>query len=486
MQLTRGRSLARRPSRLPPPKEGRRHAGRIPLAPLARRERGARRAALPLAREACAQLIGEDVGQTERVLLFPVVLTSLRLKNFRGFEDHVLPLRPITLVVGRNNAGKSSVVEALRLISLVTTRLRGLGFHEGPEWGGITRREVGVRPSLKGLEINFSSFFHRYGDPPALIEASFENHPALRIYVGGEDRVHAVVLDPKGQPVRGKATAVKLGLPMVEILPQVAPLEPNEVVLNDEYVRRAASSNLASRHFRNQLRIYPDHFERLSRLVEETWPGLRIVELRDGRGYPGDELALTVQDRDFVAEAATMGHGLQMWLQTMWFLARVGSDACVILDEPDVYMHADLQRRLVRHLKAGHQQVVIATHSVEMMSEVEPEDILVVDRRGDLKDEVFDAMAAELLLENRAAGAPGANKEARRLLAERWRTKAGRLATVSGKEVLARLSQWSQSQFGASLSASVIMRHLRTEDVPEELKAVISAVERGSEIDWQH
>jgi len=72
------------------------------------------------------------------------MLLELRLKNFRSFEDHVVPLRPTTLVVGRNNAGKSSLVEALRLLSLVTTRFRALGYHEGPVWGGIPKRDYGV------------------------------------------------------------------------------------------------------------------------------------------------------------------------------------------------------------------------------------------------------------------------------------------------------------------------------------------------------
>ena len=619
-----------------------------------RRNGGRRRAASASARRPRPHSLTRSVGQTQHAIL-EGVLTTLRLRNFRGFEDHVLPLRPMTLIVGRNNAGKSSVVEALRLVSLVTTRLKGLGFHDGPDWGGVTKREVGVRPSIKGMEINFASFFHRYSDPPAIIEASFDNSTGLRIYIGGEDRVHAVILDPRGQPARGKGTALNLGLPTVEILPQVTPLEPQEVVLTEEYVRRAASSNLASRHFRNQLRVFGDNFAQFAQMVEDTWPGLRVVELRAGRGYPGDALSLTIRDGDFVAEASAMGHGLQMWLQTMWFLARVNGHASVILDEPDVYMHPDLQRRLVRYLKGTHQQVVIATHSVEMMSEVEPDDILVVDRRrklskfatstpevqrlvdhvgsahnlqlarlwnarkcllveGDdvkllslvhqvlfpsaeplenlphlpvggwtgwpyavgsamllknaggetiavysvfdsdyhsttsiakryeeaarhgvrlhvwerkeienyllvpeaivraitarmaaraegptikevsaqfeaiceeLKDDVFDAMAAELLLENRAAGATGANREARRVLNERWRTKQGRLATVSGKQALSKLSTWSQKEFGASLSASIVIRHMNSNEIPDEMRAVVGAVEHTAPIEWK-
>ena len=73
-----------------------------------------------------------------------------------------------------------------------------------------------------------------------------------------------------------------------------------------------------------------------------------------------------------------MGHGLQMWLQVMWFLARNADSPTIVLDEPDVYMHADLQRRLMRLLRRRHQQVVLATHSIEILAEVEPEDVLVV------------------------------------------------------------------------------------------------------------
>src|SRR5205823_4249213 len=75
-----------------------------------------------------------------------------------------------------------------------------------------------------------------------------------------------------------------------------------------------------------------------------------------------------------------MGHGLQMWLQTMWFLTGAKDHETVILDEPDVYMHADLQRKLVRFLKRRHRQVVVTTHSSEIMAEVEPDEILIVNK----------------------------------------------------------------------------------------------------------
>jgi hypothetical protein len=105
------------------------------------------------------------------------------------------------------------------------------------------------------------------------------------------------------------------------------------------------------------------------------------MPLESGRGFPGDPLALHVRNDEFVGEVARMGHGLQMWLQTMWFLTRARDASTLILDEPDVYMHADLQRRLIRHLKIEGRQVIIATHSVEIMSEVDPDQILIIERK---------------------------------------------------------------------------------------------------------
>ena len=75
-----------------------------------------------------------------------------------------------------------------------------------------------------------------------------------------------------------------------------------------------------------------------------------------------------------------MGSGLQMWLQIVWFISRCPTNATIILDEPDVYMHPDLQRKILRIVKARFPQVIIATHSVEIISDVEPHQIVTVDK----------------------------------------------------------------------------------------------------------
>lgn len=577
------------------------------------------------------------------------MLVELQLENFRGFDAHLLTLRDTTIVVGRNNAGKSTLVEALRLISVVTSRYQSLGYREAPNWGGIPKREFGVAPSLKGLEIDFSTMFYRYNEPPAVIYARFMDDSALRIYLGGENQIHAVVMAPGESVIKSKSAALTLILPGVEILPQIAPLEKSENILSEDYVRGSIASSVSSKHFRNQLRLFKEYFEKFKETVEATWPGLQVLSLDGTHGFPGAPLTLQVRDGDFVAEVSAMGHGLQMWLQTMWFLVRASERGAttVILDEPDVYMHPDLQRRLIRFLRSRFPQTIIATHSVEIMSEVEPDNVLIVERTrrksgfasslpavqkivtqlgsahnihlarlwnahrcllvegkdmklirivherlfpdsqnligipviplggwggwqyavgsslfmknagdetikmycifdsdyhsesaiekriaeavrhgvelhvwrkkeienyflissaihrvirsrivnsvtppsveevtevleqvaSDLKDEVFDCISAEILGEDRALGAAGANRKAREILEQRWGTSRDRLAVIPGKKAFAQLSMWSQSRFGVSLSPSLVARHMLLSEIDTEFAEVVTSIE---------
>ncbi len=178
-----------------------------------------------------------------------------------------------------------------------------------------------------------------------------------------------------------RADIHRLGITSVAVLPQIRPLENAEKILTPNTISRGWSSNLASLHFRNQLNTLHDQFDAFKDIAEQTWPGLQVQELAGSGQLPGTPLYLHVRDGDFVAEIQFMGHGLQMWLQMLWFLCRLTAARTIILDEPDVYLHADLQRKLIRVLKTQTKQVIVATHSVEMLAEVQPNEIIIIDKK---------------------------------------------------------------------------------------------------------
>lgn len=309
------------------------------------------------------------------------MLTKLVLKNFRGFREHTVPFRAASVIVGRNNAGKSTIIEALRLLSIVVSRYRFLTFYPVPNWLEIPVRNRGITPSLDSIEFDFDNVCHRYGDPPATIIGSFSSGERVEIYLNPLKRaIYAVVRKKNGDPLISKSQAAALPLPGVSILPQIGPLARSERILVSDYVRQHLDSNLASIHFRNQLNLISDHFAEFGVMAEDSWPGFRVQEFNGRAGEQGRDLTLMVRDGSFVAEVGWMGHGLQIWLQTIWFLARSSPSDTVILDEPDIYLHADLQRKIMRLIRRRHRQVIVATHSIEIMAEVTPDDILIVDK----------------------------------------------------------------------------------------------------------
>ena len=293
------------------------------------------------------------------------MLQRLELSNYRGFSEHGFALRSKTVIVGHNNAGKSTVVEALRVLAIVTARLNRLNFNPPPDWTELPLIYAGVSPSVDGLGIQFQTISNQYSGEPAQVKATFTSGETIQLLLSDEGRIFAVLRDAAGELIRSKSAALKANFPTIQVLPQITPLDLAEKVLREDYVRRSISSPLASKHFRNQLKTDPGGYRRFRSLAEETWQGIRIDELVGARAPYGRDLRLMVRDRDFVAEVGLMGHGLQMWLQTMWFLCRSADAPTVVLDEPDVYMHPDLQRRLIRLVRGMFPQIIIATHSVK-------------------------------------------------------------------------------------------------------------------------
>lgn len=319
------------------------------------------------------------------------MIKKITLKNYRCFSEHIIEFKDISIVVGKNNAGKSTLIEALRIVAIVTNRYKHLRYKTAPSWVEGGKSVFGVSPSLKGLEFSFRNIYHQYGDPPSEIIVLFTNLTKINIFIGGEDEMYAILYNSKGKIIRNKSDAAAFELPEINILPQIGPIKVREELLESEYVKSNMFSNLSSSHFRNQLQYFPEYFESFVNLSQDTWTDLRIRNFEKGSKLTNDVPTLLVQDGSFVAEIGWMGHGLQMWLQTMWFIAKCNSNSTVILDEPDVYLHADIQRKLIRFLKNRFNQVLIATHSIEIISEVFPENILIIN-----KDEAKSTYASNL------------------------------------------------------------------------------------------
>ena len=306
------------------------------------------------------------------------MIKQISITNFRCYEQSTITFNGTSILVGRNNAGKSTMIEALKIISSVTRKYKTLRFIAPPDWVD-NEESYGVSPSVENMNISDRGIFHMYGNPPAIIEAIFSNGTSIKAYVGEYLNIFAVIIDEGGCYIRNSKEAKNVEIPVIEVLPQISAVMDTERIIKKATVDGNKATRLASRNFRNQLYYYNDAFPMFRNLVEATWEGLKVSPIETAYVNDGQVLQFYVRVHNFEAEIAWMGHGLQMWIQTMWFVSQCSPNAIVVLDEPDVYMHADLQRRLVRLISPMFSQLVIATHSLEIIEEVTSDSIIPVD-----------------------------------------------------------------------------------------------------------
>jgi AAA domain, putative AbiEii toxin, Type IV TA system len=115
----------------------------------------------------------------------------------------------------------------------------------------------------------------------------------------------------------------------------------------------------------------------LQRFVAWAEPWMDEIEVRDLQIRTGDKgRMLDLYCREVGShsdrELFWIGDGIQVWVQLLAHVYRARAVDTVILDEPDLYLHADLQRRLVRLLESLDAQTIAASHSSELLAEAAP------------------------------------------------------------------------------------------------------------------
>lgn len=326
-------------------------------------------------------------------------ISEVHLTNFKAFESFRMSFGHGVYLVGPNNAGKSTLISAIR----AAAQMLRLAMSKPPDRPAVERGASVVAYSLfaERLGLVDENLRHEFRDVESRVRVKFPSQASITAVWptssdgGGEDDAAPYFfldVPDHRQPRRPKE--VREAYPNVGVIPILSPCEMTETGLTEGYVRQNQESRLASRHFRNQLRALQREddasagFEAFLAFAAPWVPELEIVELRE-RLVPGEgcqyDLFYREEGKRSIKEIAWAGDGMQVWLQLLFHLFRLRNAEIVVLDEPDLYLHADLQRRLVRVLEEAHAQVITATHSPEMLAEAPRDAVGWVDksrRRG--------------------------------------------------------------------------------------------------------
>lgn len=289
-----------------------------------------------------------------------------------------------SLLVGQNNAGKSTFIDALRLLATAISKAGTATYQLAPAWLDGEASGMGFKCNFETIDFDFRNITTNLkNDAPARLQAVFSNRARITLWLGTQTGENFAQLStPKLGVIRTRSEACGVGLCPLIIMPPLGPLNPKESVISKGRIKEFMYGRLSSWHFRNQLYELTPEYRKWRELLEETWPGVQIKSFTGGGGESGKEFTLVVREGPFASEAAWVGSGLQAWMQILWFVCRADKDAFVVLDEPDVFLHADMQRKIAKLvLSGGFRQAAIATHSSEIISDVEPASITVIRKR---------------------------------------------------------------------------------------------------------
>ncbi len=226
------------------------------------------------------------------------------------------------------------------------------------------------------------------------------NNDELHVFIGAEDgQVFCQIRRGPTHIVTSRNESVPSRFGELRVMPPVGTLLTGERRIAKDRLRRYMNGYIACRHFRNQLWEMPNDYSQFRTLLESSWPGVQIASFDDNHGESGGEFSLIVREGPFSSEVAWVGHGLQAWMQTIWFLGRSPRSATIVLDEPDVYLHADVQRRLIKLIDSlGFKQSIVATHSFEIIADVSPQSIVAIQKREKVSRSLSSSDAVQTAL----------------------------------------------------------------------------------------
>ena len=176
---------------------------------------------------------------------------SVRFQNFKSLKDFTVRLQHMNVLVGPNNAGKSTVLDAFRVLMAAAGCLceNALPF---PPLQVNDQAIVGYEIPAAQIPISLANIYFDYqADREISVTFALENGNKLKLSFYDNSRC---VLTIEARQRTASTHQFKRHFPIsICSIPTLGPLEEGEELLSDEYVRQSIGTRRAHRMFRKYL-----------------------------------------------------------------------------------------------------------------------------------------------------------------------------------------------------------------------------------------
>ena len=344
-----------------------------------------------------------------------IYISQVHLKNYRRFHDETIPLRPHSVLIGENNAGKTSLLELLDFL-LNPTR-RGLFIADSNLSHGMDMETTPIEVTL--------ALSPWPGDQFGSAERGILD-PHVDIYDGGKERVLLKIvhqfdveqgttrtgfrfIKADGEDDGGFSLAKRNDIPFFSIAAMRDPSrelgerrgtwarlmsmldieqsKQDEVrALGEEIGNKVLETVLGDRTFEEAKRVlagvigaalWPDGQGDLSfsATPADYRDLLRSLEILVKN--PGDTEAMSILSQGDGTQSMAVAALLLSYVIALGY-----EDPKVAIEEPESHLHPHAVRSFTRYLGSLQHQTIISTHSTFVTDVADPEEIILLKRRG--------------------------------------------------------------------------------------------------------
>ena len=323
-----------------------------------------------------------------------IFLKSIELSNFKGVTKLACDFDDLTVLAGLNNSGKTSILQGIYLLFAALPRVAE---HKHVFNSEVQVRQISLQNALSPLGLRDTSWLVSSFEPEVVgtIAGVFANDVVLELGVlrNSPDSFVFKLNHPiaQGDSVRMKQLLLECMSTTASILTPPGDVPTREIMVNGDQYQQQLRDGQGAQLWRNGLwwAIQKNGFESFAPVQEQIkryFPDVELLLPTLGTsGAP--EIMIKYNERGKgPLDIAQSGAGLRTFISLARILEQSPAGV-VLLDEPDSHLHASQQAVILNLMmdaaSAGNRQVIIASHSPEIISRVPSECIRWVDRRVD-------------------------------------------------------------------------------------------------------
>lgn len=334
------------------------------------------------------------------------MINQISIENFKSIQNLDLPLLQLNVLIGANGVGKSNFISFFKLLN--STYFQELQNYVAEQAGADNILYFGLKNSgyLKGSiefdKINIYNFCLKSNNEGTLyfekentkfrVSNTFWDDVSI-----GENYKESKLIELK----HGRYYYVNIYMKSLKIFhfhdtSSTAKIKHKGNIDDNSFLRENGQNLAAYLYFLQEK--YPKDFKKIEMVIRSIAPFFDSFILKPDR-IREDQIRLEWKEKnsDMYLNATHLSDGTLRFMALATLLLQPNLPKVIIIDEPELGLHPFAINKLAGLIKkvSTQSQIIIATQSVNLIDNFEPEDIITVDRKEN--QSVFQRQSSETL-----------------------------------------------------------------------------------------